>query len=56
MLPRRWVVARSNAWVARFRRLARDYERLPQTLAGLHFVTFACLLLARFAALMSESA
>jgi transposase len=46
-LPRRWVVERSFAWAARFRRLARDYERLPQTLAGLHFVAFACLMLTR---------
>jgi transposase len=56
LLPRRWVVERSNAWAARFRRLARDYERLPETLAGLHFVAFAILLLTRFAALMAESA
>ncbi len=48
LLPRRWVVERSFAWMARFRRLARDYERLPQTLAGLHFVAFACLMLSRF--------
>jgi transposase len=47
LLPRRWVVERSFAWAARFRRLARDYERLPQTLAGLHFIAFACLLLSR---------
>jgi transposase len=47
LLPRRWVVERFFAWTARFRRLARDYERLPETLAGLHFVAFACLMLAR---------
>lgn len=47
LLPRRWVVERSFAWTARCRRLARDYERLPETLAGLHFVAFACLLLTR---------
>ena len=47
LLPKRWVVERSFAWSARFRRLARDYERLPQTLAGLHFAAFACLMLAR---------
>jgi len=47
LLPRRWVVERSIAWLARFRRLARDYERLPQTLAGFHFLAFACLLLSR---------
>jgi transposase len=47
LLPRRWVVERSFAWAARFRRLAKDYERLPETVAGLHFVAFACLLLSR---------
>ncbi len=46
-LPRRWVVERSFGWMARFRRLARDYERLPETLAGLHFVAFVCLMLQR---------
>jgi len=47
LLPRRWVVERSIAWLARFRRLARDYERLPQTLADFHFLAFACLMLSR---------
>ena len=42
LLPRRWVVERSFAWATRFRRLAKDYERLPATVAGLHFVAFAC--------------
>lgn len=56
LLPRRWVVERSFGWVARFRRLARDYERLPQTLAGLYFLAFAILLLSRFASLMNQSA
>jgi transposase len=50
LLPRRWVVERSFAWAARFRRLARDYERLPQTVAGLHFVAFVTLMLAKAAA------
>lgn len=45
LLPRRWVVERSFAWASRFRRLVRDYERLPGTVAGLHFVAFACLML-----------
>ena len=45
LLPRRWVVERSFAWLARFRRLSRDYERLPTTLAGLHWLAFSCLLL-----------
>lgn len=48
LLPRRWVVERSFAWVARFRRLARDYERLPETLEGLSFLAFAILMLKNF--------
>src|SRR3954465_6842249 len=48
LLPRRWVVERSFGWMARFRRLARDYERLPESLAGLHFIAFSCLMLHRF--------
>jgi transposase len=47
LLPRRWVVERSFAWAARFRRLARDYERLATTLAGYHWLAFALLMLAR---------
>ena len=47
LLPRRWVVERCFAWTARFRRFARDYERLPETVAGLHFVAFAGLMLRR---------
>ena len=53
LLPRRWVVERSFGWAARFRRLTRDYERLPETLAGLHFLAFAVLMLKRFADLMA---
>ena len=47
LLPRRWVVERSFAWATRCRRLAKDYERLPQTVAGLHFLAFACLMIQR---------
>ncbi len=56
LLPRRWVVERSFAWMARFRRLARDYERLAQTLIGLHFVAFAILMAHRFITFMVQSA
>jgi transposase len=47
LLPRRWVVERNFAWAARFRRLARDYERLETTLEGFHYVAFALLALAK---------
>lgn len=52
LLPKRWVVERSFAWTGRFRRLARDYERLPTTLAGLHFVAFAILMLSQASRLL----
>jgi transposase len=55
LLPRRWVVERSFAWMARFRRLARDYERLAETLAGLHFIAFAILMAHRFVTFMVQS-
>ena len=47
LLPKRWVVERSFAWAARFRRLARDYERLDTSLKGFHYIAFACIMLAR---------
>ena len=41
------MVEGSFASVARYRCLARDDERLPETVAGLHFLTFACPMLHR---------
>lgn len=55
LLPRRWVVERSFAWATRFRRLAKDYERLPETLAGMHFLVFAIIMLKNYAALVTQS-
>ncbi|RIK45719.1 MAG: IS5 family transposase [Chloroflexi bacterium] len=52
LLPRRWVVERSFAWLTRFRRLAKDYERLPETVAGLHLVAFSILMLGRMVKLL----
>jgi transposase len=49
LLPRRWVVERSFAWLVRFRRLAKDYERLASTLKGMHLAAFAIIMLARLA-------
>ena len=40
--------------MTRFRRLARDYERLPETLAGLHLLAFTVLMLHRFALVMTH--
>ena len=55
LLPRRWVVERSFAWVRRFRRLAKDYERLPETVAGLHLLAFVCLMLPEVTSLAAAS-
>jgi len=53
LLPRRWVIERSFGWASRFRRLARDYERLPETLAGLHYVVFVILMLKNAAEILA---
>jgi transposase len=51
LLPRRWVAERTFAWTTRFRRLVRDYERLPQTLADLHVIALVCIMLKQAAQL-----
>jgi transposase len=55
LLPRRWVVERSFAWMARCRRLAKDYERLPDVVAGLHFLAFVTLMLHRLVNVVAQS-
>ena len=50
-----YTIERSFAWMSRFRRLARNYERLPENFAALHYVAFAMLMLARYAALATGS-
>lgn len=55
LLPQRWVVKRSFGWMARFRRLTRDCERLPETLATSHYLAFTMLVLRNFVSLMAQS-
>ena len=52
LLPKRWVVEHSFAWPSRFRRLARDYERLTQSFEGYHWLAFSILMLAKAAPLL----
>ncbi len=47
LLPRRWVVERTFGWLGRHRRLARDYERLAETLAGYHWLAYLGIMLER---------
>jgi transposase len=47
LLPRRWVVERTFGWLGRFRRLARDYERMAETLKHWHWLAFIGLLMTK---------
>lgn len=49
ILPKRWVVERTFAWLVRQRRLARDYERLPETSEAFIYVAMIRLMVRRLA-------
>jgi transposase len=44
LLPKRWVIERDFGWMSRFRRLARDQERLAVVLRGFHVLAFCMLM------------
>jgi putative transposase len=49
VLPKRWIVERTFAWLNRQRRLSKDYERLPATSEALIYVAMIRLMLKRLA-------
>ena len=49
LLPRRWVVERTFAWLGRYRRLSKDYEALPATEEAWIYLAMSSLMLARLA-------
>jgi putative transposase len=49
VLPKRWIVERTFAWLVRQRRLARDYERLPETSEAFIYVAMIRLMLRKLA-------
>ncbi len=55
VLPHRWVVERTLAWLGRYRHLSKDYEQLPQTSESIIYIAMIRLMLKRLA-LTSEIA
>lgn len=49
VLPRRWVVERTFAWLGRHRRLSKDYEALPATDEAWIYLAMSRLMVARLA-------
>jgi putative transposase len=54
VLPRRWVVERSFAWIGRYRRLSKDYEALVETSEALIWAAFGTTMLRRLATLRAS--
>ena len=50
VLPRRWIVERTFAWISRNRRLARDFERYATTVAAFFRLAMIRIMLRRLAA------
>lgn len=49
VLPRRWVVERTFAWLGLARRLSKDYERLPGTAEAMIYGAMSRLMVCRLA-------
>ncbi len=49
VLPRRWVVERTFAWLGRYRRLSKDYEQLPETSEAMIYAAMVRIMLRRLA-------
>ena len=55
VLPRRWVVERTLAWLGRYRRLSKDYEYLPETSETMIYAAMTHLMLRRITRNRSSS-
>ncbi len=49
VLPRRWVVERTFAWLGRYRRMSKDYEALAETQRAMIHICMIRLMLRRLA-------
>ncbi|HYS87567.1 MAG TPA: IS5 family transposase [Bradyrhizobium sp.] len=54
VLPKRWIVERTFAWLSRFRRLARDFERYARTVAAFIHLAMIRIMLKRLVASSSS--
>jgi transposase len=54
VLPKRWIVERTFAWISRNRRLARDFERYATTVAAFVRLAMIRIMLRRLAATASS--
>jgi putative transposase len=49
VLPKRWIVERTNSWIIRYRRLAKDFEQFAKTVRSWIFLAMIRLMLRRLA-------
>lgn len=49
VLPHRWIVERTFAWLSHYRRLSKDYEYLPETSEAMIQVAMTRMMLRRLA-------
>ena len=49
VLPKRWIVERTFAWLGRYRRLSKDYEYLPESAEAMIYLAMIHLMLVRLA-------
>ena len=47
VLPKRWIVERTFAWLGRYRRLSKDYEAQPESSAAMIYVAMIQIMLRR---------